>query len=195
MIRFRMSMVALLCSFYGFAQLPPTEPDKSPMDMSYCPQGYPVLKFQTKNITAPFARVLYSRPQVKGRDIFGGEVQYNEVWRVGANEATELEFFRPATFGGKKAPKGRYTVFCIPTADSWTLILNKDTDSWGGFSYNPDLDLLRVSVPVQKLETLVEYFTMYFDAANNLVIMWANAKVSVPIQFTTVTNISKQLGK
>lgn len=195
MIRYRLLVAALLLGFCCSAQLQPTEPDKSPMDMSYCPQGYPVLKFQTKNITPPNARVLYSRPQVKGRDIFGGEVRYNEVWRVGANEATEIEFFKNAVFGGKKVPKGRYTVFCIPTADNWTLILNKDTDSWGGFSYNANLDLLRVTVPVQKLDSPVEYFTMYFDAANNLVIMWANAKVSVPIQFTAVATVSKTLGK
>lgn len=195
MTRYPLLVVALLLGFYCTAQLPPTEPDKSPMDMSYCPQGYPVLKFQTKNMAAPNARVLYSRPQVKGRDIFGGEVKYNEVWRVGANEATEIEFFKNALFGGKKVPKGRYTVFCIPTADTWTLILNKDTDSWGGFSYNANLDLLRVAVPVQKLDTPAEYFTMYFDNANNLIIMWANAKVSVPVQFTAVATASKSLGK
>lgn len=183
MVRYSILMIALLFSVCCAAQLQVTEPDKSPMDMSYSPQGYPVLKFQTRGITPPNARVVYSRPQVKGRDIFGGEVKYNEVWRVGANESTEIEFFKNALISGKKVPKGRYTLYCIPTAENWTLILNKDTDSWGGFSYNASLDLLRVTVPIQKMDSPIEFFTMYFDSSNNLIIMWADTKVSVPVQF------------
>ena len=195
MIQYRMLLMALFISACCSAQLQVTEPDKSPMDMSYSPQGYPVLKFQSKGAAAlkPNARVVYSRPQVKGRDIFGGEVKYNEVWRVGANESTEIEFYKNATVGGKKVPKGRYSLFCIPTAGSWTLIINKDTDSWGSFSYDSTFDLVRTPVPVQKLDSPVEYFTMYFDSANNLVIMWENTKVSLPIQFVN-TNVKVTAG-
>jgi len=167
------------------AQLAPTEPDKSPMDVSYAPNGYPVLKFQDKKAPArPNARVLYSRPQKRGRAIFGSEVKYNEVWRLGANESTEIEFFVNATMAGKKIPKGRYTMYCIPGPQSWTLILNKDLNSWGAFSYKADQDVLRVPVPVAKNDQPVEYFTMYFDSSNNLLILWDDVKVSVPVVFS-----------
>jgi hypothetical protein len=178
--------LALCISLGSFCQMQVTEPDKSPLDVSYSPQGYPILKFQNKQMDAkPNARVIYSRPQVKGRTIFGSEVKYNEVWRLGANESTEIEFMRNAVIGGKKIPKGRYSMFCVPDQNNWTLIFNKDTDSWGGFSYNEALDVLRTKVPVIKSETPVEYLTMYFDNPNNLVIMWADVKVYLPIQFTS----------
>jgi len=183
----RVSFLFLLCLLsvtVSFAQVQPTEPDKSPLDISYSPNGYPVLKFQTKKFdTKVNARVLYSRPQVKGRDIFGGELKYGELWRLGANESTEIELFKPAMIGGKKIPKGRYTMYCIPAENNWTIIINKDTDSWGGFNYKQELDVVRTTIPVSKTDAPVEYLTMYFDTPNNLVIMWANVKASLPVQF------------
>lgn len=176
--------IALCTSYISFGQLQATEPDKSPLDFSYSPQGYPILKFQNKQSNAkPNARIIYSRPQVKGRTIFGVEVKYNEVWRMGANESTEIEFFKNAVIAGKKISRGRYTIYCNPEENRWTLILNKDIDSWGGFSYNESLDVLRTTVPVIKNELPVEYLTIYFDNPNNLVIMWADVKVNLPIQF------------
>ena len=110
--------------------------DKSPMDMSYFPINYPILKIQNK-ITSPLVmRVIYSRPQVNGRKIFGGLQEYGEVWRLGANEATEIEFFKDVEINRKKIKKGRYTLYAIPYADKWTLIVNKDTDTWGSFRYD-----------------------------------------------------------
>lgn len=164
------------------AQTQPTELDKSPMDVSYSPNAFPIMKFQGKASGIPNARVIYSRPQKRGRVIFGNEVKYNEVWRLGANENTEIEFFKDATFGGKKVYKGRYTMFCLPSADYWTIILNKDTDNWGNFNYDSKKDLLRVNVPVQKVDT-VENFTIYFDTGNTLLMMWDDVKVSVPVGF------------
>lgn len=161
-----------------------TEPDKSPMDMSYSPQGYPILKFQNRQADAkPNGRIIYSRPQLKGRNIFGGEIKYGDLWRLGANESTELELYKPAMIGGKKIPKGRYTIYCIPQETQWTIVVNKDTDSWGGFNYNQQLDLLRTTVNIIPLDSPVEYLTMYFDTPDNLVIMWANIKVNLPIRF------------
>src|SRR5689334_3785889 len=99
--------------------------DKSPMDMSYYPVNYPVLKIQDK-ITEPLvARVIYSRPQKSGRSIFGGLVKTGEVWRLGANEATELQLFRTVHIGGKKIKPGRYTLYAIVNDNNWTIILNK----------------------------------------------------------------------
>lgn len=166
------------------AQLQPTEPDNSPMDMSYSPYAYPLLKFQSKNAPAiPNARVVYSRPQCKGRQLFGAEIKYNELWRLGANESTELELYKNTTIGGKKVPKGRYTLFCIPQPDRWTIVVNKDLNTWGAFNYLATNDLARVEVPVQKNQPNVEYLSIYFDNNNLLNIMWADVKVQVPFVF------------
>lgn len=172
----------VLAAQFAMAQPKPADLDKSPMDMSYYPSNYPILKMQGKANAEPSARLIYSRPQKKGRDIFGQEVKYNEVWRLGANEATELELFRNAVIGGKKIPKGRYTLYCIPTETKWTIIVSKDNYSWGSFTYKSDKDVARIDVPVQKSNEMTEALTMYFDT-NNLEILWDNNKAEVPVSF------------
>jgi hypothetical protein len=164
------------------AQQNPTDLDKSPMDMSYWPANYPILKMTGKVTNSPVARIIYSRPQKAGRDIFGGTVGYGQVWRLGANEATEIEFFKSVKLNGKSVSKGRYTLYAICNADKWTIIVNSDKDVWG-LAYNEKKDILRADVPVQKSETSVEALTMYFDSdknAANLNILWDNAKVVIP---------------
>ena len=172
----------VLAGQFLMAQPKPTDLDKSPMDVSYFPVNYPIAKMRGQATGEPAARVLYSRPQKKGRDIFGGEVKYNEVWRLGANEATELELFKNATIGGKKIPKGRYTLYCIPTESKWTIVVNRDNYTWGSFTYKAEKDVARIDVPVQKTADNVESLTMYFDS-NSLVVQWENAKVNIPVSF------------
>ena len=158
--------------------------DKSPMDMSYFPTDYPVLKTQNKTTTPPIARVIYSRPHKDNRVIFGQLVEYDKVWRLGANEATEIEFFKDVTIGGKKVLKGRYTLYAIPTETKWTIILNKDMDTWGAFVYDEKKDVLRTDVPVQTLDTPVDAFSMNFnktDKGMDLFIAWDKASVALPI--------------
>jgi hypothetical protein len=158
--------------------------DKSPMDMSYFPTDYPILKTQNKVAAPPVARVVYSRPQKDNRTIFGELVEYDKVWRMGANEATEIEFFKDVTIGGKKVPKGRYTLYAVPTESKWTIILNKDTDTWGAFVYDQKKDVLRTEVPVQTVATPVEAFSMNFnktDKGMDLFIAWDNVSVTLPI--------------
>ena len=162
--------------------LPPV--DKSPMDMCYYPNNYPVLKIQDKATEPAVARVIYSRPQKNGRLIFGDLVEYGKVWRLGANEATEIEFFRSVKIGDKKVEKGRYTLYAIPAEDTWTIILNKDNDTWGAFKNDEQKDVLRTNVPVQKLNEGVEALAMTFeksDSGCNLIIAWDNIKASLPI--------------
>ncbi len=158
--------------------------DKSPMDMAYFPADYPILKTQSKVNTPPDIRVIYSRPQRDNRIIFGQLVEYNKVWRLGANEATEIEFFKDVTIAGKKIPKGRYTIYAIPTETKWTIILNKDTDSWGAFVYDEKKDFLRTDVAVQTLPSSVDAFSMDFNKTNrgaDLFIAWDNVSVTLPI--------------
>ena len=168
-----------------YAQTSPADLDKSPMDMSYFPTNYPIQKIQGKGGATPIARIVYSRPQKKGRIVFGGElVKYDEVWRLGANEATEIEFYQNVKIGGKKVYKGRYTVYCIPKPTVWTLILNKEVDAWGAFNYNTKKDILRIDLPVQIQASNVEALTMYFEAVTggaNLIMLWDNVKVFLPI--------------
>lgn len=161
--------------------------DKSPMDMSYFPADYPILKTQNKATAAPLLRVVYSRPQKDNRVVFGNLVEYNKVWRLGANEATEIEFFKDATIAGKKIAKGRYTLYAIPTETTWTLIINKDTDSWGAFVYDDKKDVLRTDLAVQKLTTPAEAFSISFvktEKGANLFIAWDTASVNLPIEIS-----------
>jgi Protein of unknown function (DUF2911) len=176
----------LCLTFWSAAQdslrVPPL--DKSPMDMSYWPDQYPILKFQGKINTPPLARIIYGRPQKDSRVIFGELIRYNELWRLGANEASELEFYQPVKMGGKPIPKGKYTIYCIPTANDWTFILNKDTDSWGAFRYDKKKDVMRVRVQPKKTTTPTEVFSIYFDktaTGANLVVSWDTLSAALPI--------------
>ena len=164
--------------------LPPV--DKSPMDMSYYPNNYPVLKIQDKLTEPLVARVIYSRPQRAGRTIFGGLVKYGEVWRFGANEATEIEFYKTVKIGGKKLKAGRYTLYAIVNENTWTIIVNKETDTWGSFKYDAKKDVVRTQVPVQKTDTSMEYLSMVFEktaTGMNLIVAWDLVKVAIPFNF------------
>ncbi len=161
--------------------------DKSPMDMSYYPVGYPVQKMNGKTTEPPIARVTYSRPQKAGRVVYGELVKYGEIWRLGANEATEIQFFNDVKIGGKKVNKGRYTLYAVvnDNNNSWTFIISKDTDTWGSFAYNAKKDMARATVSTQKTDSTIEYFSMYFEksaAGFNLVVAWDNTKCSLPIK-------------
>lgn len=158
--------------------------DKSPMDIAYYPANYPVLKIQDKATEPLVVRAIYSRPQKDNRVVFGELVEYNTVWRLGANEATEVEFYRDVKIGGKKLAKGRYTLYAIPTASHWTLIFNKDTDIWGAFKYDEKKDALRTQVPVTRLDEAVEAFTINFvknTSGADMQIAWDNVSVTLPI--------------
>jgi hypothetical protein len=120
----------------------------------------------------------------EGRTFFVTLVEYGKVWRVGANEATEIEFFKQVKINDKKINKGRYTLYAIANENSWTVIENKETDTWGAFKYDEKKDVVRVTVPSEKATEAVEGFTMVFDktgAGANLVIAWDDVKVSLPV--------------
>lgn len=159
--------------------------DMSPMDMIYCPSDYPLKKMAGTASPLPYARIIYSRPQTQGRKIFGELVKYNRPWRLGANEATELELFATATIQGKTIAPGRYIFFCIPSETSWTIILNSNIYSWGLI---PDKkkNLMHFSVPVEKNLTITNYLTMIFENSGpdaKLLMVWDDVKVTLPIKF------------
>ncbi len=158
--------------------------DKSPLDINYYPDNYPLLKIQGKATEPLLARIIYSRPQKNNRVVFGELIEYNKVWRLGANEATEIEFFQNVRIGNAKIKKGRYTLYCIPHADKWTFIVNKETDTWGSFLYDVKKDIVRQDALIQKQTTPAESFSFIFEklgAGFSLSAAWDSVKVSLPI--------------
>jgi hypothetical protein len=187
MKKFVSLVIAIVFCAFSFAQTSVNKfpaIDKSPMDMAYYPSNYPVLKIQDKITEPVVARVIYSRPQKNNRQVFGELVEYNTVWRMGANEATEIEFYRDVKIGGKKILKGKYTLYALVTPLEWTLILNKELDTWGAFKYDQKKDVARVAVPVKQSPEPADAFTLFFDKIENgmtLNIAWDTALVSLPI--------------
>jgi hypothetical protein len=126
----------------------------------------------------------YSSPRVKGRKIFGDLVPFGQVWRTGANEATTFVASSDIMVGGKAVPAGSYTIFTVPGADKWTLIVNKKTGEWGiPYKYESD-ELVRADMSVSKLPAPVENFTIAYDKSAGgctLRIDWATTRASVNI--------------
>lgn len=164
---------------------PYVDVDISPMDMSYYPADYPVQKMSNAIKTPPLARVIYSRPHLQGRKLFQHLLKYGEPWRLGANEATEIDLYTDASILDKKIKAGRYILYCIPQPDNWTIIMNSNIDSWG---LHPDStkDIARFIIPVKQTENPLEYFTMVFektDIGAELLMAWGNHEARLPFRF------------
>lgn len=120
----------------------------------------------------------YGRPNVKGRQVWGGLVPYDQVWRTGANEATTISFSDDVTVNGEELGAGTYSLFTIPGKEKWEFIFNNVAEQWGAFSYNPDSDALRVSAKPAKAEHVE---SMKFDVDGSSVIFrWE--KLAVPFE-------------
>jgi len=134
-------------------------------------------------------KVDYSSPRAKGRKIFGAAsdkavVPYGEIWRTGANEATTFVPNANVSVGGKAVPAGSYTIFTLPKADGWTLVISKKTGEWGTDYAGEKEDLVRVPMTVSKTAAPVENFTIAFDPAGSkctLRLEWENTRASVEI--------------
>jgi hypothetical protein len=143
--------------------------DKSPLDIAAYPSSY--------QVSDKAARVIYSRPQLKGRDL-NDLAPAGKVWRTGANETTEI--------GDTTLPEGTYSIFTIPGEDSWTLILNKAQNTWGAYSYDDNLDVVRISAPVTSASESLEAFSIALEERANgmdLHMGWGTVRVAFPILF------------
>lgn len=150
--------------------------DSSPMDL---------IMARPDKDSPPIARVIYSRPQKKGRDVFGELVPYGEVWRTGANEATELNIYKPVLFGTTKLNPGTYTLYTIPNKDNWTIIINSDTNVWGAYSYKKEKDVARMEVKTRRTAAPVESLSMIFrpeSFGTTLMIGWDDEFVEIPFK-------------
>jgi hypothetical protein len=136
-----------------------------------------------------YMKVTYGRPHLRGREAFTSSAELaplGKIWRTGANEATEITVTDTVIMAGETVPSGTYSVFTIPGAKSWTIILNKDVGQWGAYKYDEKKDLVRFEVPVNKADQMYEPFTIRFDQVEgevSLQMIWANTMVSIPIEF------------
>jgi hypothetical protein len=165
--------------------------DQSPMDISYYPTEFPQHKLAgSPKAEMPVARVIYSRPHKKGRMIFSNSEKslcpYGKPWRLGANEATEIEFFIPVVIDGKNVGAGRYVLYCVPFADKWIIALNSNIDSWG-LAIDAGKDILRTEVPAQQQAPALEDFTIVFASATygaDIIMAWDDVKTVLPLVFS-----------
>ena len=174
------SVFTLILSFLvlfateGIAQKMPGL-DKSPADITY---------FRTDD--GVMARVIYSRPQMNGRAIFGELIPYGKIWRLGANEATVIKLYQDATVGGEKVAAGEYALFATPGEKEWEFVLNSQADQWGAYRMDASKNVASFKVPAGSTEGPVEAFTMMFkevDGGAHLVAAWDNTMVEVPVKF------------
>ncbi len=131
------------------------------------------------------ASVDYSRPSMRDREIFGGLVGFDKVWRTGANASTKVSFTGNVKFGDKEVPAGNYALYTIPQKSAWTVILHKKTDMWGANGYDPANDLIRVEAPVHEMadsqESLRIDFNGFHAEGADMVMSWGNTMVKVPV--------------
>jgi hypothetical protein len=141
--------------------------------------------------------IVYSRPGVKARPIFGGLVPYGQVWRTGANNATKITFSTPVKLNGAEIPAGTYALFTIPGETEWTIIINKGAAQWGAFQYNETNDLVRVKAMPVKLAEPVETFTIEIndirDESATLNLTWEKTRVPVKLEVELVGKLVPQI--
>ena len=165
--------LALIFSFSSFTYAQEAvEPRPSPMAVAVAKQG------------DSYAKIVYSQPHKRGRDIFGSElVPYGKLWRLGANEATEITLTDNIKIGGKSLKAGTYSMYAIPQKDEWTIIFSSMLGEWGSYNYDKSHDVLRITAPVQSSETVYEPFTIMFDeTGTELTMVWDKTKVAIPIK-------------
>ena len=145
--------------------------DASPLDLA---------TYRTERNAPAMIKVLYSRPQLKGRDL-NSLAPKGKIWRTGANEATEITFTKAVNFGGKQVKAGTYSLFTIPGDNEWTIILNSNTGGWGAYGYDESNDVARVKGKVTSGEN-VEAFSIAFDKSGTMYLAWGTTRVSIPVK-------------
>lgn len=140
----------------------------------------PLMK-TTGNIGEVKITIGYGSPGVKNRQIWGSLVPYNEVWRAGANEATNIEFSKDVLINDKPLKAGKYGFFTIPAEGTWTLIFNSIWDQWGAYDYDASKDVLRLDVATEKAPEFAERLA-YVIEQDGIALVWENLKVKVQVK-------------
>jgi hypothetical protein len=149
--------------------------DTSPHDIVY---------FRANKISPPTIKVLYGRPKKNGREIFGEVIPYGKIWKVGANEATEVVFYQDVIFGETEVKAGTYVLYAIPQINEWVLILSSNTDVWETSEYQRKYDVARATAKVSKAEFLEAFSIGFKDKGKhvNMVLAWDTTRITAPIK-------------
>ncbi len=173
---FHLSLIFLFSSTFSLAQ------------EALKPRPSPLAVVTTAHYKNTYLKITYGQPLKRGREIFGKTVPYDQVWRTGANEATEVTVTNDILVNGNTVKAGTYSLFTIPGKEKWSIIFNSDLGLWGAYNYNPKTDVFRFDVPVKWIPDNVVYepFTIRIDQKTDsaeLFLLWDKIQVSFPIQF------------
>ena len=149
--------------------------------------------YRESKVSPPLVKVIYGRPICEENEIFGTKIPFGELWRTGANEATEIKLYEDVMFGSTKVKAGTYTLVTIPREKEWEIILNSNLDVWGAFQYDSKADVARIKVPISKAEKL-DIFSIDFKKIKNEIIMvlgWGSTRVKIPMDFEKPNHYAK----
>ncbi len=147
--------------------------DKSPLDIVSFPNNY--------RVSDKVIKITYSRPQLKGRSI-EKLVPIGKKWRTGANEATEITFYRDVIFGGIAVKAGTYSLYTIPGVEKWEVILSSQLNVWGVYFHKKENNVVAIEVPVKKVKEPIEAFSISIDKEMTIHMGWGNVVISIPVQ-------------
>jgi len=163
--------------------------DASPMDLVQYPGMSRFRNFidneEELAAATPKVRVVYSRPQMKGRTIFGDLIKYGEPWRLGANETTTITFYEDVMVGGTEVKKGTYGLMAVPGETEWEFVIHKNVVSWGIANHDDALNVASVKGAVSATPETMEALSIAFDKQDeknvHLVVAWDKTMVRLPI--------------
>lgn len=135
----------------------------------------------TQNVKGTEIFITYCQPSVKGRNIWNNLVEYDKIWRTGANEATVLTVDKQVSIGGVSIKPGNYALYTIPNEDKWTVILNARFDVWGAYDYDSKLDIVRFEVETSKTDYLQEKMKFDLNQEGVVTFNWEYLSFQFPI--------------
>ena len=147
--------------------------DKSPMDIASFPSNY--------RVSEKVIKIIYSRPQLKGRSL-EKLAPLGKKWRTGANEATEVTFYKDVVFGGTAVKAGTYTMYAIPGKTTWTVVLSSQLNVWGVYFHKDENDVAKVTIPVKQTEENLDVFSIAIDEDMTINMGWGSTLISIPVQ-------------
>jgi len=147
--------------------------DKSPMDIASFPSNY--------RVSEKVIKIIYSRPQLKGRSL-EKLAPLGKKWRTGANEATEVTFYKDVIFGGAAVKAGTYTMYAIPGKNTWTVALSSQLNVWGVYFHKDENDVAKVTIPVKQTEENLDVFSIAIDEDMTINMGWGSTLIRIPVQ-------------
>jgi hypothetical protein len=164
----------------------------TPIDNLEFPAASPACTFKQR-VGLTDVEVTFSRPGVKGRQIFGSLVPYGKLWRAGANQATKISFSTPVKLNGTDIAAGAYALLAIPEKDEWTIIINKDSEQSGTGKYDEKQDVARIKAKTVKTEHTIENYAIWIDAISDesatLVLAWEKTEVPLKLEVSFVEKL------